>query len=145
MVYKLVSINGVARLKLSEEFEKITLPDSKSIYRLYLKDPSFDVICQRDEQGPQENKPYQFVDSTKPKESLSFNPIKVELLNPLAFDGRNLTKSVKIKDHQQFIYQQLDHFDPAIITGTKPEKYHVYYSVELYKLVEELMAKARKK
>jgi len=48
MVYKLVEINGEARIKLSEEVEKTTLPGSKSIARIYLNDettPSFDVIC----------------------------------------------------------------------------------------------------
>lgn len=148
MVYKLVSIEKVPRLKLSEDFDKITLPGSKSIYRLYLKDPtkpSFDIITLREEEAPKENVKIKVMDSTKPKEVLEFVPIKVELLNPLAFDGRNLTTASSIKESQQNIYKQLDSFDPALSRRIKPEKYPVYYSVDLYKLVELLMSKAKTK
>ena len=47
MVYKLVDIKGEPRIKLSDEMEKVTLPGSKSVIRVYLENeetPSFDVI-----------------------------------------------------------------------------------------------------
>lgn len=34
-VYKMVEINGHARIKLSQDVEKITMPGNKSAYRLY--------------------------------------------------------------------------------------------------------------
>jgi len=37
MVYKLVDINGVAKIKLSDEREKTTLPGEKQIIRVYTK------------------------------------------------------------------------------------------------------------
>jgi len=48
MVYKLVEIKGEPRIKLSDEYEKNTLPGPKSVLRIYEDDtakPSFDVIC----------------------------------------------------------------------------------------------------
>lgn len=37
-VYKLVEINGQARIKLSQDVEKVTMPGNKSAYRLYSAD-----------------------------------------------------------------------------------------------------------
>ena len=51
MVYKLVDINGVAKIKLSDEREKTTLPGEKQIIRVYVENeeghvkPEMDVIC----------------------------------------------------------------------------------------------------
>ncbi len=50
MVYKLVDIKGVAKIKLSDEREKTTLPGEKQILRVYVEDlekirPIVDVIC----------------------------------------------------------------------------------------------------
>ena len=50
MVYKLVDLNGIPRIKLSDEYEKITLPGKKKVLRVYDRavedaEPSFDVIC----------------------------------------------------------------------------------------------------
>ena len=48
MVYKLVEINGVPKIKLSDELEKSSLPGTKTVIRVYLNGdgtPNFDVIC----------------------------------------------------------------------------------------------------
>jgi nicotinate phosphoribosyltransferase len=49
MVYKLVEINGVPKIKMSEEIEKTTLPGNKQVIRVFedahSSMPSFDVIC----------------------------------------------------------------------------------------------------
>ena len=55
MVYKLVQINGLAKIKLSDEREKTTLPGEKQVLRIYTKDslgnpkPELDLICLNDE------------------------------------------------------------------------------------------------
>lgn len=51
MVYKLVEIKGVPKIKLSDEKEKTTLPGDKQIIRVYMDDeagvsrPLCDVLC----------------------------------------------------------------------------------------------------
>lgn len=37
-VYKLVEIKGQARIKLSQDVEKVTMPGNKNVYRLYSAD-----------------------------------------------------------------------------------------------------------
>lgn len=37
-MYKLVEINGQARIKLSQDVEKVTMPGNKNAYRLYSAD-----------------------------------------------------------------------------------------------------------
>ena len=46
MVYKICSLNGVARIKISEEAEKTTIPAQKVVVRAYDdRAPIFDVLC----------------------------------------------------------------------------------------------------
>jgi nicotinate phosphoribosyltransferase len=51
MVYKLVEINGVPKIKLSDEKEKNTLPGEKQIIRTYDENgkPIADILCLIDE------------------------------------------------------------------------------------------------
>lgn len=53
-VYKLVEINGQARIKLSHDVEKITMPGNKSVYRLYGSDGHalIDLIQKKSEKPP---------------------------------------------------------------------------------------------
>lgn len=54
-VYKMVEINNQARIKLSQDVEKITMPGNKSAYRLYGADGHalIDLLQKVDEEPPQ--------------------------------------------------------------------------------------------
>lgn len=47
MVYKVTEFQGTARMKFSEEIEKLCLPGAKSTFRVYEQPgvPSFDLLC----------------------------------------------------------------------------------------------------
>jgi len=53
MVYKIVKFQGTARMKFSEEKEKITLPSAKSVLRLFNENgvPIMDILCLKDEEA----------------------------------------------------------------------------------------------
>ena len=44
-VYKMVEINGMPRIKLSQDVNKVTMPGKKSAYRLYGADGEFINKC----------------------------------------------------------------------------------------------------
>lgn len=52
-VYKLVEINGQARIKLSQDVEKVTMPGNKNAYRLYSADGHALIdLLQKDSEHP---------------------------------------------------------------------------------------------
>lgn len=58
-VYKLVEINGVPRIKLSQDIAKVTIPGKKNAYRLFgskEKHAVLDIMLQADEEPPQVGK-----------------------------------------------------------------------------------------
>ena len=114
MVYKLVDINGVAKIKLSEEREKTTLPGEKQIIRVYTENdgklkPALDMICLAHETESflktynsghtaplHVYKP--FGDVSKP---IEITPAKVEALSILMFDCGNIVETLPhIKDRR---------------------------------------------
>lgn len=54
-MYKLVEINGQARIKLSQDVEKVTMPGNKTVYRLYSADGHalIDLIQKQGEPAPE--------------------------------------------------------------------------------------------
>lgn len=54
-VYKLVEINGQARIKLSQDVEKVTMPGNKNVYRLFSADGHalIDLMQKNNEPAPE--------------------------------------------------------------------------------------------
>ena len=68
MVYKLVEIKGVPRIKLSEEVEKTTIPGRKRVLRVFLREdetPEFDVLQLENEEELKVGVEYTVVDPFK--------------------------------------------------------------------------------
>lgn len=50
MVYKLVEMNGIQKIKLSEDKEKVLIPGSKKVYRVWTENgPAFDMMLHHSE------------------------------------------------------------------------------------------------
>lgn len=58
MVYKLVEIDGVPRIKLSQDISKVTLPGAKRCYRLIGGEgnPLLDIMVRKGEPVPEAGK-----------------------------------------------------------------------------------------
>lgn len=56
-VYKLVEINNQARIKLSQDVEKVTMPGRKNVFRLYGTEgwAVIDILTREDEAAPEVN------------------------------------------------------------------------------------------
>eukprot|EP00740_Mantoniella_antarctica_P005254 CAMPEP_0181357196 /NCGR_PEP_ID=MMETSP1106-20121128/4822_1 /TAXON_ID=81844 /ORGANISM="Mantoniella antarctica, Strain SL-175" /LENGTH=531 /DNA_ID=CAMNT_0023470023 /DNA_START=58 /DNA_END=1653 /DNA_ORIENTATION=+ len=143
-VYKLVEIDGTARIKLSQDVEKVTIPGRKEAYRLYLKngEPVVDVMLEGTEPPPQADARilcrHPFI-STK---RAFVQPARVERLYHLVWDGAGAgvpegldldlltararcTASIKLmrSDHLRY---------------TNPTPYKVSVSEKLYDFIHKL-------
>lgn len=51
MVYKLVDLNGISKIKLSEDKIKVLIPGKKKVYWVYIEGkPSFDLLSHQEEE-----------------------------------------------------------------------------------------------
>lgn len=106
MVYKLVDINGIAKIKLSDEREKTTLPGEKQIIRVYTKGedgrilPEIDVMCLVSETDgiieKYKNGSDEVLTAYEPfgDKKAEVKPAKVEALSELMFNHGQITYSL---------------------------------------------------
>ncbi|KAM8966677.1 nicotinate phosphoribosyltransferase [Pelodytes ibericus] len=92
-VYKLVQVNDVPCMKLSEEEEKMTLPGSKTIHRLYDADghPFLDLLSLKDEPAPEGGKEVKIWKLNGIREAERVTPSSVECLHRVCFQNGKLT------------------------------------------------------
>ncbi|CAN0361310.1 unnamed protein product, partial [Ectocarpus sp. 12 AP-2014] len=89
-VYKLVSIEGVPRIKLSQTTSKITIPGRKAVYRLLGADrvPILDIMLKDGEEPPQPGVPilarHPFVATKRAR----VTPTQVVRLQEMVWDGQ---------------------------------------------------------
>ena len=91
-VYKLVQLNGIARMKVSNEIEKVLIPGWKCPYRLYGDDgtPLIDLLIGESEKEsiPKVGKKLLCRHPFHPQKRLFVIPSKVESLHHLVFDKK---------------------------------------------------------
>ena len=145
-VYKLAgSFAGdklIPKIKLSEDPEKINNPGYKKVVRIYDQEGSAaaDLITLKDEK----------IDTTKPltifhptytwkKQTFENYSIK-ELHKPLFINGECKYKYKPIKEIQAYVNAQLNTFWDSYKKLSKPKKYKVDLSQNLWDLKSELLA-----
>lgn len=124
-VYKLASINGKPRIKLSENIGKMTLPDKKQVYRI-LEDGSFfgaDMIVLEEEN------PQTLSDLHHPVETGKFisvgNLQKEALLHAVFDNGRRLGVQRSISEIKEYSQKRL---------AQLPSEYKRFDNPHLYKV-----------
>lgn len=141
-VYKLVEINGEARIKLSNDIAKIVIPARKNVYRLYGRDnqPIMDLIQKAGEQPPEPGRRllarHPFVESKR----AHVTPSHVVPLLSIVWDGaKGATHAIQsmdaIKQHcaEEIRKMREDHIRPL-----NPTPYKVSVSAELYDFMHRL-------
>ncbi|CEF66205.1 Nicotinate phosphoribosyltransferase [Strongyloides ratti] len=140
-VYKLVSLSGIPKIKLSQEMEKMTLPGKKSSYRIYGKgeNPIVDFLCLDNEPEPKVGKEilcrHPFIESKR----AFVTPIKVEKLQKVYWkNGKICQKMPSLVEIKKYVSENIkltrkDHkrfFDPT--------PYKVSISKQLYEFLHTL-------
>ncbi|KAG8431691.1 hypothetical protein GDO86_020449 [Hymenochirus boettgeri] len=147
-VYKLVQVNHIPCIKVSEDEEKTTIPGSKSVYRLYDNEghPILDLMAGADELPPVIGTELQCHKLGSNGEVELVVPYKAELMHSIYFEGRGLSvmqdhcgetlpSLQKIRDHAR---RSIEILSPEHRNLEKPEPYRVAVTEKLHKLLLRL-------
>ncbi|NXI49754.1 PNCB phosphoribosyltransferase, partial [Chloroceryle aenea] len=140
-VYKLVEVNGSPCLKLTEDEEKMTIPGTKTIYRLYdaAGHPFTDLMALEEEPSPSAGQALVVRVLGKLGETSKVVPTTVELLHRTYFrDGQvcePLPSLMEVRNHAQ---ASLSLLSPAHRRLHDPQPYPVAMTEKLYHLLVEL-------
>lgn len=139
-VYKLSSINGKPTLKISENEEKVTLPDAKKIIRYFNRDGSFysDGIALHDEKNPAAiYHPYIAHRSTEVSQLES-----EELLHKVVDKGATVIEIPSVQESAGYARMRLSKLNDEHKRFDNPHVYKVGLSKKLRELKIELIQNA---
>ncbi|XP_015994707.2 nicotinate phosphoribosyltransferase isoform X1 [Rousettus aegyptiacus] len=142
-VYKLVSVRGQPRMKLTEDPEKQTLPGSKAAFRLLGSDgsPLLDVLQLAEEPPPQAGQELR-VWPRGAREPCIVTPAHVEpLLRLWVQQGQLCEPLPPLAEARALAQLSLSRLSPVHRRLEQPELYQVALSEKLQALVERLRAR----
>jgi nicotinate phosphoribosyltransferase len=128
-VYKLSSVGGEPRIKISENIEKITLPGPKKIYRYFNNDGSFygdAVLLDHEKVLERMHHP------TFPAKKSDLNGFQYEeLLSPIIKDGKVVRMPLSVKEIATYSRKRLDQLQREFKRLDNPHIYKVGISTKL--------------
>ncbi|MEG2081827.1 MAG: nicotinate phosphoribosyltransferase [Oscillospiraceae bacterium] len=148
-VYKLVAVKKgeeyIPKIKISESFEKITIPYRKQVYRIYSKDTGkalADYLAIFDEQVEDKNEITIFSPLEPWKKVTLENVFIKPLLIPIFIQGKRVYDSPCLTEIRDFCTEQLDTLWDEVKRLEYPHQYYVDYSKRLWdeqrRLLEEI-------
>lgn len=143
-VYKLVSVGGQPRMKLTEDPEKQTLPGSKAAFRLLGPDgsPLLDLLQLAEEPAPQAGQELR-VWPRGAQEACTVRPAHVEpLLRLWVQQGQLCEPLPPLAESRALAQRSLSRLSPAHRRPELPAGYQVALSEQLRALVQRLSAGA---
>lgn len=145
-VYKLVAIeNGdkiIPKIKISANVEKITIPGSKNVFRLFSKENGkaiADLITLADEKI-NENEPYVLfnpIHTWKKKKAENF--YAKELLIPIFEKGKLVYESPSVHDIRSYCQEQIDTLWDELLRFENPHRYFIDLSYDLWIMKQSLL------
>ena len=142
-VYKLVEINNVSCLKISENIEKISNPGYKNLWRIYTEDGEmiFDIIGLKSEKSPETGQLVHHVLDVLKETLLPSNITVEELHKILVKDGKMMigSDSTNWRSGQERCSKQLKQLDKSHQRLINPHVYKVSLTDELFNLKLELI------
>ena len=146
-VYKLVAVSDdnnelQARIKISENVEKVTNPGSKTLWRLYDLDTNKAIadVLTLDDEVIDDSKPYTIfnpIHTWKRKEVTNFKAVK--LLQPVIINGKVVYKQPSIKEMRDYCTEQKLTLWNEIKRLYKPQTYYVDLSQKLWDLKTKML------
>ena len=142
-VFKLVELNGIPRIKLSDDKEKITLPGRKQVFRLIGKDDKalLDVMLMMDEPAPVPGQRILCRHPFEAKKRVYVVPTAVTRLLEPVWQGEPLSPHRNLTRIKAFAKAQIDLLRPDHVRFLNPTPYRVSLSEKLYTFFHELWEK----
>ena len=147
-VYKLVAVEEdgkiVPKIKISENIQKITIPDFKQIYRLYDNETGkaiADVLTNHDEEID-DSKPYEIFDPEHTWKRKTVTNFTAKRLLIRIFDkGEAVYKSPSLDEIRDYCKEQIDTIWDEVKRFENPHKYYVDLSSRLWIIRHGLLEK----
>jgi len=145
-VYKLSAIEKggkiIPKMKISENFGKVTTPCNKEIYRFYDKTTGkaiADVITIVGE-TIDETKPYEIFDPIQTwKRKLLANFTVRKLLEPVFIEGKCVHVQPSIEEMRHYCEQEVESLWESVKRFENPQTYYVDLSVNLWNVRNEIL------
>ena len=145
-VYKLVAVenNGKveAKIKISENVQKITTPGFKELYRIYDRKSGkalADLITLRGEEIDP-TQPYQLFDPVHTWKRTTVKNFELKkLLKPIFKDGQCVYEEKTIEEIRAYREQEEDRLWDGVKRIVNPHKYFVDLSIQLWDLKQDLL------
>lgn len=141
-VYKLVELNNIPRIKISQQMIKSTMPFKKSIYRLYdnIGTPILDLIQMYDEKEPLIGKKILCHHPNEQYKKLYVTPFKVRCLLNKIWDKSDNTKVnfEDLKKFKEYSKNELNLFRDDHKRILNPTPYKVSVSTNLLKYLNNI-------
>ncbi|KAJ8020287.1 Nicotinate phosphoribosyltransferase [Holothuria leucospilota] len=141
VVYKLVQVDGLARIKLSHDVAKVTIPGQKLLCRLFGKDGHalLDLMLKGEEQIPEVNQRVLCRHPFEESKRANVVPAQVEVLQKLFFeDGKVCHPLPSLKDIKERVQTSLKSLRNDHKRALNPTPYKVSVSNNLYQFLHDL-------
>uniref|UniRef100_A0A3Q3X244 Nicotinate phosphoribosyltransferase n=1 Tax=Mola mola TaxID=94237 RepID=A0A3Q3X244_MOLML len=140
-VYKLVEVRGAARMKISEDPEKSTVPGRKEVYRIVDAEgrPFLDLLCLAVEPPPEAGVPLSCFPLDSDHSPLSVTPAQVTCLRQEVFTKGQVTHPLcSAAETRVKVQSSLQTLHPRHKRLQEPDSYTVALSERLRNLVKEV-------
>lgn len=146
-VYKLVAVEEnnqvVPRIKISNDYIKITNPGYKKVYRFYDKKTGYalgDVVALSDELIPHDH--YTLVSPTEEwKKTELYDYDVLELQVPVFQSGQLVYEIPTVEERANYCREQFETLYPEVKRDINPHGYYVDLSMKLLQLKKDLLMK----
>lgn len=149
-VYKLTAVQSgealIPKIKVSENFEKITNPGRKRLWRVYdKKGHAIADLITLDSEKPDFSKPYPYIDPQKPWRKRVFDDHTIKELHEVVMeDGKRVGKSPSLQEIREYVKHQLKYeIWQEEQRFENPHSHFLDMSPEYFRLKIDLLEKAQ--
>lgn len=139
-VYKLVSLHGRPRIKISQEISKVTIPGRKECYRLYnsQNEPVIDLMVEVGQPAPLPHSRILCLHPFDNAKRAYVTPSRVESLHECVFDGKLTKPFVPIDQIRKRVIDQLSSLRSDHLRNMNPTPYKVSLTLELHTMMQKI-------